>query len=57
MDAMDSTPLAGDLLIEDLSHKLERLLELDPAELPDPAGELAEVLAEALDELDEERFD
>jgi hypothetical protein len=57
MDAMDSTHVPGDDFIEELTTKLEGLLDLDPADLPDPAGKLAEELAEALDELDEERSD
>jgi hypothetical protein len=57
MGAMDSTHLDGDRLLEELSRHLEGLVDLDPADLPDPAGQLAEALAEALDELDEERSD
>ena len=57
MEGMDSTHVPEDGLLEELTTKLEGLLDLDPADLPDPAGELAEELAEALDELDEERSD
>jgi hypothetical protein len=57
MGDMDSTHVPEDGLLEELTTKLEGLLDLDPAELPDPAGQLAEELAEALDELDEERPD
>ena len=57
MGDMDSTHVPEDGLLEELTTKLEGLLDLDPADLPDPAGELAEELAEALDELDEERSD
>ncbi len=54
---MDSTHVPADGLLEKLTTKLEGMLDLDPADLPDPAGQLAEELAEALDELDEERSD
>lgn len=57
MGDMDSTHVPDDGLLEELKTKLQGLLDLDPAELPDPAGQLAEELAEALDELDEERPD
>jgi len=57
MGDMDSTHVPGDRLLEELASKLEMLIARDPAELPDPAGELAEQLAQALDELDEERSD
>ena len=57
MGDMDSTHVSGNGLLEGLTTKLEGLVDLDPAELPDPAGQLAEELAEALDELDEESPD
>lgn len=57
MGGMDSTHVSGDGLLEELTTKLEGLHDLDPAELPDPAGQLAEALAEALDELDEKSPD
>jgi hypothetical protein len=54
MGDMDSTHVPA---LEELTTKLEALLDLDPADLPDPAGQLAEELADALDQLDEERSD
>lgn len=58
MSSMDSTQLGEeDHLVATLAEKLKRLTDLDPADLPDPAGELAELLAEALDSLEEERPD
>lgn len=58
MSSMDSTQLGEeDHLVATLAEKLKSLTDLDPADLPDPAGELAELLAEALDSLEEERPD
>ncbi|MEX2623900.1 MAG: hypothetical protein WD651_09225 [Acidimicrobiia bacterium] len=55
---MDSTQLGEDHHpIASLAQQLVLLTDLDPADLPDPAGELAEQLAEALDSLEEERTD
>jgi len=38
--------------IDDLQAALERLNELDPALLPDPAAKLAELLGRILDSLE-----
>ncbi|MFQ5523180.1 MAG: hypothetical protein ACE5F5_06335 [Acidimicrobiia bacterium] len=38
--------------IEELEATLERLEELDPAALPEPARELADLLGRILDELE-----
>jgi hypothetical protein len=58
MSNMDSTQLGEEHhLVATLAEKLKGLTDLDPADLPDPAGELAEQLAEALDSLEEERPD
>jgi hypothetical protein len=57
MGDMDSTHVPADGPLAELTTKLEALLDLDPADLPDPAGQLAEELADALDLLDEERSD
>jgi hypothetical protein len=46
---MDLTPTQ----IEELETALEKLSTLDPALLPDPAVELAEVLSRILGELEE----
>lgn len=39
--------------IEELEAALERLEQLDPAELPEPAAELAELLGRLLEELEQ----
>ena len=38
--------------IEELEAALERLQNLDPANLPEPAAELAELLGRILDDLE-----
>lgn len=40
--------------IEELELALERLQQLDPADLPEPAAELADLLAQILDTLESE---
>lgn len=35
-----------------IEEKLEALAELDPAELPEPAAELADILSSLLDEVE-----
>jgi hypothetical protein len=46
---MDLTPTQ----IEELEAALEKMSRLDPALLPEPASELAELLSKILDELEE----
>ncbi|MCI0425735.1 MAG: hypothetical protein L0Z49_02510 [Actinobacteria bacterium] len=46
---MDLTPYQ----IEELETALEKLAALDPALLPGPAAELADLLSRILDELEE----
>jgi hypothetical protein len=38
--------------ITEIEQKLQEIAELDPADLPDPAAELAEMLSALLEELD-----
>jgi hypothetical protein len=38
--------------ITEFEQKLQEIAELDPADLPDPAAELAEMLNALLEELD-----
>ena len=39
--------------IEELEAALEQLEELDPASLPEPAAQLAELLGQILDDLEQ----
>ncbi len=41
-----------DAQIEELEHALQQLEQLDPASLPGPAAELADLLSRILDELE-----
>ncbi len=55
---MDSRkPDSEDDFVAGLTEQLSQLTDLDPADLVDPAGKLAEQLAVALDSLEEERPD
>lgn len=45
MDISDET-------IADIEEKLREIAELDPADLPEPAAELAEMLSALLEEVD-----
>jgi hypothetical protein len=38
--------------ITEIEQKLQEIAELDPADLPDPAAELAEMLSALLEEMD-----
>jgi len=42
----------SDTQIEELENALSQLEQLDPASLPEPAAELAELLSRILDELE-----
>lgn len=39
--------------IEEIESALQKLEQLDPADLPEPAAELAELLGRLLDQLDQ----
>jgi hypothetical protein len=41
-----------DDVLENIEQKLREIAELDPAEVPEPAAQLAELLGQVLDEVD-----
>jgi hypothetical protein len=43
----------SDDVLTSIEEKLAQLAELDPAELPQPAAELADILSSLLDEAEE----